>query len=68
MGMNDATRCVRWVDFEKRKPTKYGMYRVLRRGRGRQVYEDELLWNGESFVTKRNCLTKAVNAWWEAEE
>ena len=55
----------RWVPMSEKTPPEYGEYRVKRRGRGHLVYEDTLLLNGESFVTKRNCLTRAVNEWWE---
>lgn len=57
-----------WVKLSDRQPPKYGEYRVKRRGRGRQVYEDTLLWNGQSFVTHGHCLTSAVNEWWEEVE
>lgn len=58
-----------WIRMEERQPEKYGKYRVMRRlPKGFQ--EDELLWNGSSFVTNRGSLTSAVDAWMEngAEE
>lgn len=58
-----------WIRMEERQPEKYGRYRVLRR-RPKGLEEDELLWNGGSFVTERGSLTSAVDAWKEngAEE
>ena len=58
-----------WIRMEDRQPEKYGKYKVMRRlPKGYQ--EDELLWNGSSFVTNRGSLTSAVDAWQEnsAEE
>jgi len=54
-----------FVKMTDENPPKYGRYKVLRRGPGRKIYEDELLWNGDSFVTHRNSLTKAIEAWWK---
>lgn len=58
-----------WIRMEERQPEKYGKYRVMRR-RPKGFQEDELLWNGSSFVTNRGSLTSAVDAWMEngAEE
>ena len=53
-----------WIRMEDRQPEKYGKYKVMRRlPKGYQ--EDELLWNGSSFVTNRGSLTSAVDAWQE---
>ena len=53
-----------WIRMEERQPEKYGKYKVMRRlPKGYQ--EDELLWNGSSFVTNRGSLTSAVDAWQE---
>ncbi len=57
-----------WITLSEKQPPKYGKYKVMRRGRGRTTYEDELLWNGASFVTHKNCLTNAVEKWWEESE
>lgn len=65
-GKMENLRAEGWNIMRERLPEKYGRYRVMRR-RLKGLEEDELLWNGSSFVTERGSLTMAVDAWKEAE-
>ena len=65
-GKMENLRADGWNIMREQLPEKYGRYRVMRR-RLKGLEEDELLWNGSSFVTERGSLTMAVDAWKEAE-
>ena len=56
-----------WVSLEKEKPPAYGEYNVRKRGRGRKIIEDRLLWNGAYFVTHGHGPCSSVEEWWDEE-
>lgn len=62
----------RWVQCIERQPEKGGVYRVIRRGIGKQKkYEDRCKWTPPInasrgyWINKKSSIITTVVCWWE---